>query len=120
MSYCRWSTIINSGLTPREEIGLMIDGVSLEDRLKYCKEGAEISDWYIFHHADSGETLEDQYLAIWHRADEKSPTLNYEIIKGMYETDDWHALSVVTQKEFLRECVKDWLDSVEEEYDVRN
>jgi hypothetical protein len=116
MSYCRWSTIINSGLTWEEEFKLITNEISMQDRLKHCKEGAEISQWYIFHHADSGEWLEQQYLAIWHVEGDGHPTLPYDVVKAMYESDDWYALDVVTQQEFLRKCVKQWLDDVEAEY----
>lgn len=120
MSYCRWSSIINSKLSWQEEMQLRCERLSLEEILKLAGEDAELSDWYIFWQTnyleDDEQTKDNQLLAVWNRLSKGSPSFTYEEIKEMYDNDSWEPLGVVTQKGFMRSCVKGWLQQVEEEY----
>jgi len=118
MSYCRWSTVINPNLSWHEELFLIKNGVPWEKIQKINSKGKEISDWYIFYHADSGETKEEQYLAVWSKYSDKYPTLDYGTVRYMVDTGDFSLLEAdpLTQIEFMKERLGWWLEDIEEEF----
>lgn len=95
MSYTRWSSILEDG---------------------------QVSNWYIYWHAMSpikDDVRSDQYLAIWYvDSENKIPVLNYDIVKDMYDRDDWTNLGYekFDQKIHMMKCVKQWIEDVENEY----
>lgn len=117
MSYTRWSTEITGFMSFENQLDLMRRGYSWTDTFEVQKEMGEISDWYIFWHCDSGDTVDDQVLSLWHTC---CDTKNYDYltVKQMYEDDDFgeDLEEVMTQREHMRACVRDWLDGVEEDY----
>ena len=118
MSYCRWSTVVLP-----EDVKL-----SFDDHLKlYLTKNPEeiakmfngfVSDWYIFWHSCSGETIDTQYLAVWNCNNDTHPMFNYHEIFSMVKTKNFAPLGTVTQAEFLLECLNDWLEEVEEEFPI--
>ncbi len=124
MSYCRWSTDVKNTV-PWDEFMAMVNDKSKPYHWIHLKElqvsrGAEWSDWYMYRHCESGDQLGDQILAIWKQgggAKNDGGLFDYGMIKGMYDSDNWSAVSSeITQKEFFLGCIKEWLDEVEEGY----
>lgn len=110
MSYCRWSSLLHApGLTMQE----WVKSSPAELAKKY---NTELSDWYIFWHTSSGDSRDEQLLAIWHKNDIKHRLYNYESVLDMFKNNDWSELENVTQVEFLRNCVEDWLIDVNREF----
>lgn len=125
MSYVRWSSVIGSDYSFEEMIKDIQEGaLCTRDMTKRQLEtpGSYKSKWYIFWHCGYTETetnnREDQLLAIWLQGEQVTPVLEYDVVKEMYERDAWHELpfSEVPQKEVLLDCVKSWLDDVDEAY----
>jgi len=111
MSYARWSTQIQNAIPWDEYVRL----TSKERKVEQEKRGTVISDWYIFYHCNSGDTLDEQLLALWHCRDANSPLFDYPMLREAYDNDTW-PLDIISQKEYMRSCVKEWLDEVEAEY----
>jgi hypothetical protein len=123
MSYVRWSTIFNSGMSWEDERVLLQKGMPYAEiqKLKLSKPGAYKSNWYIYWHSNGGEESNkrcDQLLAIWFSGDgSHTPIMSYDQVKEMYDNDNWEALGYerFNQKEVLTDCVQRWLSDVEEE-----
>lgn len=111
MSYCRWSSFIHN----KVPIDAYFDNEkSFEEIAKEYND--EVSDWYIYHDCSSGEDKDSQMLAIWHVKGE-TPLFSYPEVKEMYEADNFGILEeYMTQREFMKKCVKSWLDYIEEDY----
>lgn len=119
MSYSRWSTDIKNTVPIEEEIELYKQGKTFKD-IKKLREGrgAELSQWYIFHHMDSGDTRDTQNLAVWCVKGDDIPTLDYAMLRNLYDNGGWEEIygEDIPQLEYMRSKVKLFLDNVEEEY----
>lgn len=125
MSYVRWSSVIGSDYTFEEMMeDIKNKTLASKDMTKRQLEtpGSYKSEWYIFWHCgfdeSENQTREDQCLAMYLQGEKVSPVLPYDDVKEMFDNDDWSMLgySEIRQKEVLVDCVKQWLEDVEEEY----
>lgn len=102
MSYCRWSTIIGSSLTPEEEIKLIMDDVPIADRIRIG--GGEQSDWYCFDNVNG-------CASVWHVS---AGTIDWEW-EDLLEAYLLDRIAIqydesLTQEDFLYDIVYDMLE----------
>lgn len=124
MSYVRWSTVINPAISFKEEFELLSNGTKYDaiHKMKLDSEDAYQSKWYIYWHSmaidseDESNKKEDQYLAVWYQGSSNTPVLDYELIKEIYESKNWKYFGDdIDQFEVLEDCLKRWIDDVEED-----
>lgn len=120
MSYVRWSTIINPRFNYEQIIQLLSNGVSWK-RIDYLNSrNREKSKWYIFWHACSGDTIEDQYLAVWLAGDNTLPIISYKVVRDLIAYGHGEILGLdkeLPQIDILRSCLVDWANDVESEFE---
>lgn len=76
------------------------------------------SDWYIFWYDTGIESVEEEYLACWLAGETHHPVFSSSEIRKMYEADDWTDFGFgenLREVGTLRECVKAWLEDIENE-----
>lgn len=79
--------------------------------------------WYIFWHCASGESRDEQQLAVWYTRDPKSPLYDYEQLKRDREWV-WNDIRERQDKDrmynraIFDECIDEWLEEVEETFPV--
>ena len=114
MAYCRWGSHVENIISLNDALKIIQTGgyAALEREEK--KRGTILSDWYLYHDCSSGETKEEQILSIHHK-NGTSILMRYLDVKYAYDNDDWSQLQCeITQKDFFRSCVKEWLVDMEE------
>lgn len=121
MSYARWSTPIENGLSIEQYSALYATGGRKAVEREHHKRHTVFSHWYIFWDDFSGDLLDDQYLAIWNNKAEKHPNFSYWELKNAFDSDDYSIIAdrigcKITQKQHLRDCIKLWLLEVEEQF----
>lgn len=117
MSYSRWSTPIENGLSLREYFDCYKTKGGQGLLAEYKKRGTIFSDWYIYWCTSSGDTRYEQYLAVWNKHSNNHPTLSYKELKDAMLDDDFSILGCdLTQVEYLKDCINEWLTDVEQEY----
>jgi hypothetical protein len=119
MSYVRWSTEINGVMPINEELRLITEHrMKREDITKeQLRRGGELSVWYIYWHAMSPETRDDQVVSINLSGGECCVNLTYDDVVVRLERDFWDDLFPDRpQREVFDSALKSWIRDVEGEY----
>lgn len=81
--------------------------------MSYSRWGA--TNWYIYHSASSGETKDEQVLAIWYVGDDELPHYSYTQLRDDREGvwDDISRRVQPDEREVFDECVDEFLADIE-------